>query len=106
MYATEQGKTAPTLVGQLQLASFPNVNGLAAQGSNLFLQTQASGAPVVGNPAQTGFGTILQGDVETSNVDIVTEMTNLITAQRAYEMNSKVVKTSDDMLQTLGQLKS
>ncbi len=106
VYAVQQGKTAPTLVGQFQLANFPNVNGLAAQGSNLFLQTEASGAPVTGAPAQTGFGTILQGDVETSNVDIVSEMTNLITAQRAYEMNSKVVKTTDDMLQTLGQLKS
>ena len=106
VYATEQGKTAPTQVGQFQLAMFPNVNGLAAQGGNLYLQTQASGAPVTGQPAQTGFGTILQGSVETSNVDIVSEMTNLITAQRAYEMNSKVVKTTDDMLQTVGQLKS
>jgi flagellar basal-body rod protein FlgG len=106
VYAVQQGQTTPTLVGQFQLASFPNVNGLSAQGSNYFLQTQASGAAVTGNPAQTGFGTILQGDVETSNVDIVSEMTNLITAQRAYEMNSKVVKTGDEMLQTLGQLKS
>ncbi len=106
VYATESGKVNPTLVGQFQLANFPNVNGLSAQGSNLFFQTEASGSPVTGAPAQTGFGNVLQGDVETSNVDIVTEMTNLITAQRAYEMNSKVVKTSDDMLTTVAQLKS
>jgi flagellar basal-body rod protein FlgG len=106
VYATEQGKTTPTLVGQFLLANFANNTGLSAQGSNLFLQTQASGSPTTGQANQNGFGTILQGDVESSNVDIVTEMTNLITAQRAYEMNSKVVKTTDDMLTTLGQLKS
>jgi flagellar basal-body rod protein FlgG len=106
VYATEQGKINPTLVGQFNLATFANTNGLAAQGSNLFLQTQASGAPTTGQATLAGFGSILQGDVESSNVDIVTEMTNLITAQRAYEMNSKVVSTTNEMLQTLGQLKS
>jgi flagellar basal-body rod protein FlgG len=106
VYATEQGKTNPTLVGQFQLANFANPNGLSAQGSNLFLVTQASGSATTGQALQNGFGSILQGDVESSNVDIVSEMTNLITAQRAYEMNSKVVKTTDDMLSTLVQLKS
>lgn len=102
---TIQGQTAPTTVGQLQLATFPNEAGLDAQGDNLFLQTAASGAPVTGNPASTGFGTVMQGFIETSNVNVVSEITNLITAQRAYEMNSKVITTSDDMLSTLTNLR-
>ena len=105
LQVTLQGQTAPTTVGQIQLASFPNDVGLAAQGDNLFLQTAASGAPVTGNPASPGFGTVMQGFVETSNVNVVTEITNLITAQRAYEMNSKVITTSDDMLSTLTNLR-
>jgi flagellar basal-body rod protein FlgG len=105
LQVTLQGQTAPTTVGQFQLASFPNEAGLAAQGDNLFLQTAASGAPVAGNPATTGFGTMMQGFIETSNVNVVTEITNLITAQRAYEMNSKVITTSDEMLSTLTNLR-
>jgi flagellar basal-body rod protein FlgG len=105
LQVTLQGQTAPTTVGQLQLASFPNDAGLSAQGDNLFLQTAASGAPVAGNPATTGFGTVMQGFVETSNVNVVTEITNLITAQRAYEMNSQVITASDNMLSTLTQLR-
>lgn len=105
LQVTIQGQTAPTTVGQFQLATFPNEAGLAAQGDNLFLQTAASGAPVTGNPATTGFGTVMQGFIETSNVNVVTEITNLITAQRAYEMNSKVITTSDDMLSTLTNLR-
>jgi flagellar basal-body rod protein FlgG len=105
LQVTLQGQTAPTTVGQLQLATFPNAAGLAAQGDNLLVQTSASGAPVTGNPATTGFGTVQQGFVETSNVNVVTEITNLITAQRAYEMNSKVITTSDDMLSTLTNLR-
>ncbi|HEY2617345.1 MAG TPA: flagellar hook-basal body complex protein, partial [Acetobacteraceae bacterium] len=100
-----QGQTAPQTVGQLQLAVFPNEAGLEAQGDNLFLQSAASGAPVAGNPAAAGFGTLMQGFIETSNVNVVTEITNLITAQRAYEMNSKVITTSDDMLSTLTNLR-
>jgi flagellar basal-body rod protein FlgG len=100
-----QGQTAPTTVGQLQLAVFPNAAGLEAQGDNLLLQTAASGAPVAGNPASAGFGQVLQGFVETSNVNVVTEITDLITAQRAYEMNSKVITTSDQMLSTLTNLR-
>jgi flagellar basal-body rod protein FlgG len=105
LQVTLQGQTAPTTVGQFQLAVFPNDAGLAAQGDNLYLQTAASGSPIAGNPATTGFGTVMQGFVETSNVNVVTEITNLITAQRAYEMNSKVITTSDDMLSTLTNLR-
>jgi flagellar basal-body rod protein FlgG len=101
---TISGQTAPTTVGQFQLAVFPNETGLDAQGDNLFLQSSASGSPVTGNPASPGFGTVLQGFVETSNVNVVSEITNLITAQRAYEMNSKVITTSDQMLSTLTNL--
>jgi flagellar basal-body rod protein FlgG len=102
---TIQGQTAPTTVGQIQIAVFPNEAGLDAQGSNLHLQTSASGAPVAGNPGITGFGSVLQGFVEGSNVNIVTEITNLITAQRAYEMNSKVITATDEMLSTLTNLR-
>jgi flagellar basal-body rod protein FlgG len=102
---TIQGQTAPTTIGQLQIAIFPNEAGLAAQGGNMLLQTSSSGAPVAGNPGVTGFGTVMQGFIESSNVNIVTEITNLITAQRAYEMNSKVITASDDMMQTLTNLR-
>jgi len=103
--ATIPGQTAPQTLGQIQLATFPNPAGLDSQGGNLFAQTAASGDPVTGNPATTGFGTVMQGFIETSNVNVVTEITNLITAQRAYEMNSKVITTGDDMLSTLTNLR-
>jgi flagellar basal-body rod protein FlgG len=103
--ASIQGQTAPQLVGQLQLAAFPNEAGLDAQGGNLFMQTAASGAPVTGNPATAGFGTVEQGFIETSNVNVVTEITNLITAQRAYDMNSKIITSSDEMMSTLTNLR-
>jgi flagellar basal-body rod protein FlgG len=99
------GQTAPQTVGQIQLAVFPNDAGLDAQGDNLLLQSGASGNAVTGNPASPGYGSIMQGFVETSNVNVVTEITNLITAQRAYEMNSRVITTSDQMLADLTQLK-
>jgi flagellar basal-body rod protein FlgG len=102
---TLSGQTAPQTAGQLQLATFPNDAGLEAQGGNMYLQTAASGQPVTGNPASPGFGSVMQGFIETSNVNVVTEITNLITAQRAYEMNSKVITTSDDMLSTLTNLR-
>jgi flagellar basal-body rod protein FlgG len=98
------GQTQPQTVGQLQLANFPNEAGLQALGNNLLQETAASGAPVTGNPGTTGFGQIQQGFLETSNVNVVSEITDLITAQRAYEMNSKVIQTSDQMLQTLNQI--
>jgi flagellar basal-body rod protein FlgG len=102
---TLDGQTTQTTVGQIAIATFPNEAGLEAQGDNLFLQTAASGAPVVGNPASPGFGSTLQGFVESSNVNVVTEITDLITAQRAYEMNSKVITAGDQMLSTLTNLR-
>jgi flagellar basal-body rod protein FlgG len=102
---TISGQTAPQTVGQVQLAVFPNEAGLDAQGDNLYLQTSASCQPVTGNPGSPGFGQVMQGFIETSNVNVVSEITNLITAQRAYEMNSKVITTSDDMLSTLTNLR-
>lgn len=96
-----EGQTSLSTVGQLQISTFLNDAGLEAMGDNLYLETPASGAATSGNPASTGFGTILQGFLETSNVNAVEEISNLISAQRAYEMNSKVIQTSDEMLGTL-----
>ena len=102
---TLTGQPAPQTIGQLQLAVFPNEAGLDAQGGNLFVQTAASGAPVTGNPGVIGFGSVEQGFIETSNVNVVTEITDLITAQRAYEMNSKVITASNEMFSTLTNLR-
>jgi flagellar basal-body rod protein FlgG len=99
------GQAAPSTVGTIQLAVFPNEAGLEAQGDNLFLQSAASGNPVTGTPASPGFGSVMQGFVETSNVNVVSEITNLITAQRAYEMNSRVITTGDQMMSTLTNLR-
>ncbi len=99
------GQTDTTQVGQIQLSIFANEAGLEARGDNLFMETPASGAPVNGNPAAVGYGSLLQGYLETSNVNVVSEVTNLISAQRAYEMNSKVIQTSDEMMSTLNQMK-
>ncbi len=99
------GQTNAQTVGQIQLAMFPNPAGLEALGDNLFDPTEASGSAVTGNPGVTGFGTLQQGFLETSNVNIVTEITDLITAQRAYEMNSKVITASNEMMQTLTNLR-
>lgn len=98
-----QGQAAPQQVGQLQLSDFINPSGLQAMGNNLFLETAASGSPQQGNPGATGFGSVEQGTLEASNVDIVEEMVNMITTQRTYEMNSKVIATSDQMLQFITQ---
>jgi flagellar basal-body rod protein FlgG len=103
--ATISGQTAPQTVGQIQLAAFPNDAGLSAQGGNLFVQTAASGDPVTGAPSSPGFGTTMQGFVENSNVNVVSEITDLITAQRAYEMNSQVVTASNQMMSTITQLR-
>ena len=103
---TIAGTTAPQQVGQLQLATFFNEAGLEATGNNLYMQTAASGAPTVGTPGTDGVGTVLQGFTEASNVDPVTEITALIVAQRAYEMNSKVVTSADQMLATNTQMKN
>lgn len=99
------GQTALQQIGQFQLANFINPPGLEAIGDNLLKETEASGTPVVDNPEATNFASIKQGAVENSNVNVVEEITNLITAQRAYEMNSKVISTSDDMLATITQLR-
>ena len=93
------GATAPTQVGSLQLANFINPAGLQDEGGNLAAESAASGAPTTGTPGLSGLGTIIQGSVETSNVNVVEEMVNMIETQRAYEMNSKAVETTDQMLQ-------
>lgn len=95
----------PQDVGQIQLATFVNEAGLEAIGDNLLLESGASGAAVVGAPGETGFGQLMQGYTEASNVDAVSEITALIVAQRAYEMNSKVINTADEMLSAANQLK-
>jgi flagellar basal-body rod protein FlgG len=100
-----EGQVNLSNVGQIQLTTFPNEPGLEAIGDNLYLETPASGNPTSGNPADTDFGSILQGFLETSNVNAVEEISNLISAQRAYEMNSKVIQTSDEMMGTLNQLR-
>jgi len=99
------GSTALNTAGQLQTAIFANDAGLEARGDNLYMETPASGQPTTGKPGDNGFGTVLQGYLETSNVNVVTELTNLISAQRAYEMNSKVIEASDEMLSTLTSMK-
>lgn len=104
--ATIPGQVQPQAVGQLQLANFANEAGLEAIGDNYFMQSGASGQPVLASPNSTGFGYVMQGYTEASNVDAVTEVSALIVAQRAYEMNSKVVTSADQMLSTVAQLKS
>ena len=102
---TQPGQTVPAVIGQLELASFTNEGGLSLQGGNLLKETAASGPATTGTPGTAGFGTLLQGYTEASNVDPVSEITALIIAQRAYEMNSKVVTTADNMLAATAQLK-
>ncbi|MFP4312705.1 MAG: flagellar basal-body rod protein FlgG [Alphaproteobacteria bacterium] len=100
-----EGQVALQNLGQLQLSTFVNPVGLEAVGDNLFLETEASGAASTGNPGENQFGAIRQGALEQSNVNVVEEITRLISAQRAYEMNSNVISTSDEMMQTAGQLR-
>ncbi|WLI47590.1 flagellar basal-body rod protein FlgG [Pseudomonas beijingensis] len=100
---TIAGNPAAQVIGNLQTADFINPAGLQAVGNNLFLETAASGAPQVGTPGLNGFGTTLQNTLETSNVSTVEEMVNMITTQRAYEMNSKVISTADQMLSFVTQ---
>ncbi|MEI6558993.1 MAG: flagellar basal-body rod protein FlgG [Rhodospirillaceae bacterium] len=99
------GTTTPSTAGTISLAGFPNDAGLEAVGDNLFLATPASGSATSGNPGSNGYGSMVQGSLETSNVNVVQEITALISAQRAYEMNSRVIKTTDEMMQTVGQLR-
>jgi flagellar basal-body rod protein FlgG len=100
---TTAGSTKATSVGQIQLASFINVQGLQPIGSNLLTESASSGAPQVGTPGTGGLGNLSQGSLETSNVNTVTELVNMIQCQRAYEMNSKAISTTDQMLQYLTQ---
>jgi len=101
----EAGSPAPTQVGQIELAQFINPGGLNALGKNLFSPTASSGEATTGNPGADGLGNINQGFLELSNVNVVEEMVNMIVSQRAYELNSKVVQTSDEMLATANNLR-
>ncbi|MCK5145269.1 flagellar basal-body rod protein FlgG [bacterium] len=105
VYAHVAGQSQPEEVGQIELVKFINPSGLKNLGHNLYQQTVTSGDPIFGSPAEEGFGTIEQGYLESSNVDVVEEMVNMITAQRAYEINSKVVRTADDMMSIINQMK-
>ena len=103
--ATLPGETQPAELGKIQLATFVNPGGLAAKGGTLFTETSASGAAVLGAPGEGGAGTLRQGMLEVSNVNVVTEMIDLIAGQRAYEINSRVIKAADDMLGQTAQLR-
>lgn len=98
------GNAQPQQLGNIELATFINPAGLEPRGQNLYTETVASGNPVTGAPGTAGMGTLMQGYVETSNVNVVQELVTMIQTQRAYEMNSKAIQTSDQMLQRLGQL--
>jgi flagellar basal-body rod protein FlgG len=97
------GQVDPVQIGQIELVNFVNERGLSAIGDNLYLETPASGLPIQGFPGDEGFGIVMQRYLEKSNVNPVTEITSLIVAQRSYEMNSKVITASDEMLQALNQ---
>ena len=99
------GGNDPVEVGQMELYRFPNAVGLHSQGDNLFIQTNASGEAIAGRPGYEGFGDTRHKFLEMSNVSVVNEMVSMITAQRAYEFNSKAIQTSDNMLQTAANLK-
>jgi len=101
---TTQGQTAPTQIGSIQLSTFINPAGLESRGENLYVETGASGTANTNVPGTNGAGVLMQGYVETSNVNVVEEMVNMIETQRAYEINSKAITTSDQMLQKLAQL--
>jgi flagellar basal-body rod protein FlgG len=100
----QSGQPNPVQVGQVQLATFVNPAGLDPAGQNVFIETAASGAPTIGTPGSNGAGLINQGYVETSNVNVVEELVAMIQTQRAYEINSKAIQTSDQMLARLSQL--
>ena len=102
--ATVPGSSTPTAIGQIQLANFINKAGLQGIGDNLYLETPSSGTPQVGNPNQDAFGNLQQGNLEQANVEAVSEISDLIAAQRAYEMNSKVITATDQMLQSTSQM--
>ena len=101
---TQAGTAAPVQIGSIQLATFVNPAGLESMGQNLYLETASSGTPSTNVPGTNGTGTLSQGYVETSNVNVVEELVNMIQTQRAYEINSKSITTSDQMLQRLSQI--
>jgi len=101
---TQAGVAAPVQVGSMQLATFINPAGLESMGQNLYLESASSGTPSTNVPGTNGTGSISQGYVETSNVNVVEELVNMIQTQRAYEINSKAITTSDQMLQKLSQI--
>ncbi|HCR85295.1 MAG TPA: flagellar basal-body rod protein FlgG [Alphaproteobacteria bacterium] len=105
VFVTISNTVAPQLVGRITAVNFLNESGLRPEGNNLFTETLASGSPTQGNPGAIGYGTVQQGFIETSNVDAVNEITSLIVAQRAYELNSRVISTSDDMLNAINQIR-
>ncbi len=105
VYGYFNDQVAPQLLGQFSLASFTNVKGLEAMGSNLFLETPASGPALVGTPGEDGLGTLRQGYLESSSVDAVREVTQLIEAQRGYELNAKVITAADQMLGATTQIR-
>jgi flagellar basal-body rod protein FlgG len=102
--ASLPGQSLPQTIGQIQLASFVNPAGLDPKGQNLYAETAASGTPSAAAPGTNGLGQLSQGFVETSNVNVVEELVSMIQTQRAYELNSKAIQTSDQMLAKLGQL--
>lgn len=102
--AVVSGSAQPVVLGNLQLASFVNPGGLDPRGQNLFVETAASGTPTAGTPGNDGLGVLQQGALETSNVNVVEELVAMIQTQRAYELNSKAIQTSDQMLQRLSQI--
>jgi len=99
------GQTQPQNIGQIQVVGFINPAGLKSIGGNVFMPTAGSGLPQQGLPGQNGLGSIAQGQLEMSNVNVVDEMVNMITTQRAYETNSKVIQASDQMLQSINQMR-
>ncbi len=101
----QSGQSSPTTLGNIQLASFSNPSGLFSLGHNLYQQTDSSGNPTTGTPGQNGLGTVSQGFLEMSNVNVMEEMVNMIVGQRAYEINSKAVQAADEMLQTTNNMK-
>ncbi len=100
---SQPGNAAPVQVGQIQTANFVNPAGLEAVGDNLYRESAASGAPILGTPSQAEYGPLVQGALETSNVNVVEELVNMIETQRAYEMNSKAISTTDQMLSFVTQ---
>jgi flagellar basal-body rod protein FlgG len=105
VYVSFQGVAEPAQVGTIDLTTFINAKGLEAIGGNLFLQSTASGEPTIGTPGEEGVGTLRQGYLEASSVDVVEQITDLIEAQRGYEMNSKVISAADQMLSATVQLR-